>query len=185
MNALARISDFIDRGNERLGRFVCWLTLAMVLIASYNALARYIGKYAGHNLTSNALVETQWYLFSIVFLLGAAYALKHDAHVRVDVLYDRLGARSRAWINLVGAVVFLVPFCILCIWTSWRPVASSWAILETSPDPGGLPRYPIKTLIPVAFVLIVIQGVSEIIKAALILRGDEAAPATDREVDAL
>jgi len=185
MNILVRISECIDRASERIGRFVCWLTLAMVLIASYNALARYIGKYAGHNLTSNALVEAQWYLFSIVFLLGAAYALKHNAHVRVDVLYDRLGPRPRAWINLAGAVVFLVPFCVLCIWTSWRTVASSWAIFETSPDPGGLPRYPIKTLIPIAFVLVVIQGVSEIIKAVLVLRGAEGVPEAEREVDTL
>ena len=171
------IPTSIDRLNERLGRFVCWLTLAMVLIASYNSVARYLGRFIGRNLTSNALLETQWYLFSVVFLLGAAYTLRRDGHVRVDVIYDRLGARARAWINLVGGIVFLLPFCAVMVWATWKPVRSSWAIREMSPDPGGLPRYPIKTLIPIAFLLLILQGISEVVKHARFLRGaGEAIP---------
>ena len=100
MKGLDSISAGIDWLNERLGRFACWLILAMVLIASYNTVARYGGRFLGVNLTSNALLELQWYLFSVVFLLGGAYALKCNAHVRVDVLFDRLSPKIRAWINI-------------------------------------------------------------------------------------
>jgi TRAP-type mannitol/chloroaromatic compound transport system permease small subunit len=184
MKTLLRISGWIDAFNERLGRAVCWLTLAMVLVASYNAIARYLGKLFHANLTSNALVETQWYLFSIVFLLGAAYTLKHNAHVRVDVLYDRLGLRARAWINVLGGLLFLVPFCIFLLWTAWRPVVSSCKILETSPDPGGLPRYPIKALLIVAVVFILLQGLAEIVKQIAVLRGHQLDEA-EEEVGAI
>ena len=174
MNVLLRIAKGIDWVNERLGGFVCRLTLAMVLVASYNTIARYFGRYVGLNLTSNALLETQWYLFSVVFLLGAAYALRHNVHVRVDVVYAHLHARARTWINLIGGGLLLLPFSIFAIWASWRPVYSSWRIHEISPDPGGLPRYPIKMLIPVAFLLIILQGVAEMIKlAAFLRRGEE------------
>jgi TRAP-type mannitol/chloroaromatic compound transport system permease small subunit len=176
MKGWTRIADAIDRLNDRLGRFVCWLTLAMVLIASYNAIARYLGRFIGKNLTSNSLLEAQWYLFSIVFLLGAAYTLKQNGHVRVDVVYDRLGPRARAWINLAGAVLFLLPFSITMIWCTWKPVTASWSILEMSSDPGGLPRYPIKTLIPIAFFLLILQGAAEIIRQLQVLR--KTAPAT-------
>lgn len=165
------IADGIDRFNEKLGRVACWLTLVMVLVASYNTLARYLGKYLQHNITSNALLETQWYLFSLIFLLGASYTLKQDAHVRVDVIYDRLTAKGRAWINLLGCIFFLLPFCLFAIWTSLGPVRSSWEVLEVSPDPGGLLRYPIKTLIPIAFFLLVMQGISFLIRQVSVLGG--------------
>lgn len=183
MKTWLSIADAIDRFNERLGRAVCWLTLVMVLVASYNTLARYLGKYLQHNITSNALLETQWYLFSIVFLLGASYTLKKDAHVRVDVIYDRLSAKGRAWVNLLGCIFFLLPFCLFAIWTSLGPVTSSWKVLEVSPDPGGLLRYPIKTLIPIAFLLLVIQGISFLIRQVLALRGHAVEPprATERD----
>ena len=170
MSVLLQFAKGIDWVNERFGRLVCWLTLAMVLVASYNTIARYCGRYVGRNLTSNALLETQWYLFSAVFLLGAAYALIHNVHVRVDVMYAHLGARVRAWINLIGGGLLLLPFSIFAIWASWRPVMSSWQIQEMSPDPGGLPRYPIKMLIPVAFVLLILQGIAEMIKIVVFLR---------------
>lgn len=166
------LASGIDWFNERLGRLVLWLTLAMVLVGSYNALVRYFLTDLG--LSSNAYLELQWYLFSLVFLLGAAYTLKHDAHVRVDVLYSRLSPRGRAWIDLLGTVLFLIPFCLVMLLTSWSFVAGSWAVREVSPDPGGLARYPIKAVILVGFVLLLLQGVAMLIRQIAVLRGDGA-----------
>ena len=171
MHFWLRVASGIDRFSEWTGRVVYWLTLAMVLVGAYNALVRYLDRFTGIGLSSNTYIELQWYMFSLVFLLGAAFTLKHDAHVRVDVLYGRLSRRGRAWIDLVGTLLLLVPFCLFVLWTSWPTVYNSWAILEVSPDPGGLPRYPIKTVIPVAFFLLLVQGVSVIIRQIAILRG--------------
>jgi len=162
---------WVDALTERIGSAVSWLVLAMVLVGAYNAVARYVGRGIGVNLSSNAYLEAQWYLFSLVFLLGGAYALRHDAHVRVDILYSNLSRRGRAWIDLGGVVLFLIPFCVLMLWVSWPAVANSWRVLEMSPDPGGLPRYPIKTAIPVAFALLLAQGFSMGIRAAAVLAG--------------
>ena len=101
--------------------------------------------------------------------MGSAYGLNHDYHVRVDVVYARLGRRGRAWIDLIGSVLFLVPFAVVMLWVSWGPVVRSWDILETSPDPAGLPRYPIKTVILVSFFLLLLQAISQIVKKAAIL----------------
>ncbi|AEB11051.1 TRAP transporter small permease subunit [Marinithermus hydrothermalis] len=171
MQTLLRVSRAIDALNERIGRLMYWLVLFMVVIGVYNAVTRKLGQYTGVSLSSNAYLELQWYLFSLLFLWGAAYTLKHNAHVRVDVIYAQLSSRKRAWIDLLGAVFFLIPFSLLVIWVSWPMVSNSWAVLEVSPDPGGLPRYPIKTAIPVAFVLLLLQGVSEAIKRVAVLRG--------------
>ena len=187
-----RLADGIDRFNERTGRFVYWLTLAMVLIGSYNAIVRYLDRYTGLALSSNTYIELQWYLFSLIFLLGAAYTLRHDAHVRVDVLFGRLSPRGQAWINLLGTVLFLIPFCVLMLWVSWPFVQSSWALREMSPDPGGLPRYPIKTALPVAFLLLLLQGVSLLIRQVAVLRGaapdggpEDTTPPAQRPVEGL
>ena len=184
MSTWLRLAHGIDRVNERIGRAVYWLGLLMVLIGTFNAAARYLGRYLGVNLSSNAYIELQWYMFSLIFLLGAAYTLKQDAHVRVDVLYTRLSERARAWIDVLGLLLFLIPFSILAIWASWPSVRNSWAILETSPDPGGLPRYPIKTMIPLAFLLLILQGIAEAIKRIAFLRGvaPEERPRRHREM---
>lgn len=166
-----RIASYIDRTNERIGRVVYWLTLLMVLVGAYNAIVRYLDRFTGLGLSSNTYIELQWYMYSVVFLLGAAYTLKHNAHVRVDVLFTRLKPRGRAWINLLGTLLFLIPFCILVLWTSWPTVSNSWIVREVSPDPGGLPRYPIKAVIPLAFLLLMAQGVSLAIKQIAVLRG--------------
>lgn len=170
MTSLLRLSAAIDRLNDRIGSAIQWLTLVMVVIGAFNAIARYVGRYTSVSLSSNAYLELQWYLFSLVFLMGAAYGLNHDYHVRVDVLYERLGRRARAWIDLTGSVLFLIPFAAVMLWVSWGPVVRSWAVLETSPDPGGLPRYPIKTVILVSFFLLLLQAISQIVKNAAILR---------------
>jgi TRAP-type mannitol/chloroaromatic compound transport system permease small subunit len=171
----------IDRSNERLGRAVVWLTLVMVLVGSFNAIARYLGPRVGLQLSSNAYIELQWYLFSLVFLLAGAYTLKHDRHVRVDVFYARLSARRQAWIDLAGTLLFLIPFSAVGLWVSWPAVRASWTILEGSPDPGGLPRYPIKAVILIAFVLLIVQGLAELIRRVAFLRGAVAEPAPPRE----
>ena len=156
-----------------LGRFISWMALLMVLIGAYNAIARYLGRFIGVNLSSNLYLELQWYLFSLIFLLGAGFALRENAHVRVDVVYGRLRARARAAINVVGAVLMLLPFSIFVLWVSWPSIRNSWAVREASPDPGGLPRYPLKAVIIVAFVLLLAQGVSEFLKDLAVLRRDE------------
>lgn len=166
-----RFIRFVDALNDRIGAFASWLVLAMVLIAAGNAVARYLGRFVGTNLSSNAYLEAQWYLFSLVFLLGAAYTLRRDAHVRVDVMYSRLSRRGRAWIDLLGSVLLLLPFCVFCIWVSWPSIHNSWIVLEGSPDPGGLPRYPIKSVILVAFALLWLQGVAMALRAWRVLRG--------------
>jgi len=168
---LAQIIAIIEGISERTGRIVGWLTLAMVLLGAFNAVARYAGKTIGLNLSSNAYIEGQWYLFSLVFLLGAAHTLQRDQHVRVDVLYGRLSRRSKAKIDLAGTLLFLIPFCLFGLVICFPTVRNSWAVWETSPDPGGLPRYPIKTMLLACFGLLLIQSVSEIVKRIEIIRG--------------
>jgi len=165
------IARGIDRVNDAVGRWIAWLLLAMVLLGAYNAIVRYLGRFVGLKLSSNAYIELQWYMFSLVFLLGAAHALRRDAHVRVDVLYGRLSARMRAWIDLIGTLLLLLPFCISALLLSWPSVRNSWAVLEGSPDPGGLPRYPLKTMILVAFALLIAQGLALAIRRASELAG--------------
>ncbi|MGA0254265.1 MAG: TRAP transporter small permease subunit [Rhodothermales bacterium] len=177
MLQLLRLADAIDRFQDRVGHVLYWLTLAMVVIGGYNAVVRYLDKYTGMTLSSNTYLELQWYLFAILFLVGAAYTLRHDAHVRVDILYTQLGPKGKAWINLLGTVLFLFPFCVLMLWVSWPAVMNSWEVMEMSPDPGGLPRYPIKTVIPVAFLLVMVQGVSMPIRAVAVLRDADPASA--------
>lgn len=169
-----RVSRAIDRMNEWIGQALLWLLGLMILIGALNAVARYIGRFIGVNLSFTAAIELQWYLFSLVFLLGASYALRHDAHVRVDVLYGQLGPRARAWIDLLGTIVFLIPFSIFMLLVSYPSVLASWRIREVSPDPGGLARYPIKAMVLVAFVLLILQGISELLKQVAILRGAPA-----------
>lgn len=171
MQFLLRLSGAIDGLNDRLGKLVGWLTLAMVLIGAFNAIARYAGRYVGGQLSSNAYLELQWYLFTLVFLLGASYTYGCNAHVRVDVLYSRLSERAQTWVDLLGTLFLLLPFCVFALYTSWPSVSRSWAVLEVSSDPGGLPRYPIKTVVLIAFSLLLLQGLSQVVKQIAILRG--------------
>lgn len=173
MQKLRSIAAAIDGLNQKLGSILRWLALLMVFMGAYNAVARYLTRYAGVSLSSNALNEAQWYLFSLIFLLGAAYGLKVDAHVRVDVLYGRLTRRARGWIDLLGTLLFLVPFTLVMLWVSWPTVRNSWSIREVSPDPGGLPRYPIKAVILVAFLLLLLQAFSQAVKAVDAIRGED------------
>jgi TRAP-type mannitol/chloroaromatic compound transport system permease small subunit len=171
MTTLLGFARGIDRLNDAIFAFVRWLTLAMILLGAYNAIARYVTRWTGVPLATNAYFELQWYMFSLVFLLGAAYGLNRDVHVRVDVLYARLTARTRAWIDLLGTLLFVVPFSVMMLITSWPAVRNSWAVREVSPDPGGLARYPIKTAILICFALLLLQAVALMIRRTAQLRG--------------
>ena len=169
MDKLLRLANIIDQVNEWIGRLSSWFVLLMVGIGTWNVVGRYLGRFLGQNLTSNALIEMQWYLFDLVFFLGAAYALKHDEHVRVDLFYKGWNGKQRAIANLIGTFLFLIPFCLMVIYFSWGSIANSWAIGESSPDPGGLPRYPIKSMLVVSYILLIFQGLAEAIKNWAIL----------------
>jgi TRAP-type mannitol/chloroaromatic compound transport system permease small subunit len=178
---MRRFAAAIDRLTGGTGRLVSWLTLAMVLVGAFNAVARYLGRSIGWSLASNGWLELQWYLFSLVFLLAAAWGLATDAHVRVDVVYSRLSDRGRAWIDLLGSLLLLLPFCVFVLVVSWPAVRASWQVREVSSDPGGLTRYPLKAMILVAFVLLALQGLAEVARAWDRLRrgdtgGDDVAP---------
>jgi TRAP-type mannitol/chloroaromatic compound transport system permease small subunit len=176
LNGLARAIDALNRS---VGRLVAVATLLMVLVGAFNALARYFDRDLGTSWSSNRWIELQWYLFSLVFLLGAPWTLARQRHVRVDVLYGRLSPRARAWVDLLGGVVFLLPFCLFALWSGYEPVANSFAVREGSPDPNGLPRWPIKAVLLVAFALLALQGVSEIAKRIAFLFGDGPDPTGD------
>jgi TRAP-type mannitol/chloroaromatic compound transport system permease small subunit len=168
MKGLRYYIRFIDSLNERIGHIVSWLTTVLVIVVCYDVFTRYLLRK-----TSIAVQELEWHLFAVVFLIGSAYTLRHDRHVRVDVLYGRLNERQRAWINLIGGVIFLIPFCLLVIYTSSDFVINSFLIRETSPDPGGLPaRYILKACIPAGFILLLLQGLSMIFRSVLILKGE-------------
>jgi len=167
----------IDSLIERIGRLTGWLIVLMILIGLYNVIVRYLGRYLGRTLSSNLYLELQWYLFSIIFFFGFAYVLRHNQNVRVDFLYAKWPVKRRALINLVGDLLFMIPFCIVGIIVALNPVLASWGRLpdgswgewELSPDANGLPRAPIKSMIIVGFVLLLLQAISETIKHIAVL----------------
>lgn len=173
MKPLLALSRLIDAINERIGHLASWLVLACVLISAANAVARY-----GFNVSSNAFLEIQWYLYSVVFLCAAGYTLRHNAHVRIDLVSGRLSPRARAWVEIFGALFMLLPACGIMLWFGWNAFLESYRIGEMSGDAGGLPRWPIKFVVPLAFLLLILQGVSETIKRAAFLRGDAGADFT-------
>ncbi len=166
MNALLRLTSVLDAISERIGRVVMWLVLIASLISCGNALVRY-----GFRYSSNGWLEIQWYMFSAMFLLAAGYTLKHDEHVRVDVLYSRYSPRTQAWVDLLGGIFFLLPTAVLIAWMSWPMFYNSFRINEMSADAGGLLRWPVKIMVPIGFVLLFVQAISELIKRAGYLAG--------------
>lgn len=165
-----RYVGFADALNEKVGFGVSWLTSLLVLVVCYDVFTRYLLKNS-----IVAVQELEWHLFAVIFLVGAAYTLKHNRHVRVDVLYTRFSERTRAWIDFAGSLIFLIPLCILVIWTSRTFVATSYMIGETSPDPGGLPaRFVLKSAIPIGFLLLLLQGVALALGSLLRATGDSA-----------
>jgi len=168
MEAVLKLAHWIDALNERVGRSVYWLVLIMVLISAGNAISR-----KGFNLSSNALLEIQWYLFAAVFLLCAGYTLKRNEHVRVDVISGRLGKRAQAWIDIIGGLLFLLPMSAVVLYYSWPYFVNSFVSQEWSSNPQGLIVWPAKALIPVGFALLFLQGVAETIKRIGFLLGVE------------
>lgn len=155
-----------ERVVEWSGRALAWLTLAMVLVTFAIVVLRWFG------IGWIAMQESVTWMHGIVFMLGSAYALKHDAHVRVDVFYRDFSARTRAWIDLSGTVVLLAPLCAFILWSSWGYVGDSWAIKESSREAGGLPGlYLLKTVIPLAAALLLVQGAAAVARCVRTLRG--------------
>jgi TRAP-type mannitol/chloroaromatic compound transport system permease small subunit len=166
VSALLSLSRLIDRMNERIGHFFYWLVLATVLISAANAVVRKI-----FNVSSNAFLEIQWYLFSAIFLLLAGYTLLRNDHVRIDVIAGRLSKRAQTWIDIIGTVFFLFPMAILLMWLSWPVFVDTYEHHEISTNAGGLIIWPARLLVPVGFFLLIVQGVSELIKRIAFLRG--------------
>src|SRR4051812_15055087 len=153
MTLLLRLALAIDAWNERVGKAAAWLGLIAVIVCTVNAILRY-----AVNSSSNAWLELQWYLNAAVFMLVAAWTLGRNEHIRIDVLAGKLPLRAQAWIDIVGGVLFLMPVSVIIAWYSWPSLANSYQLSEYSSDPGGLLRWPIRLVIPVAFVLLMLQG---------------------------
>ncbi|MDP3229247.1 MAG: TRAP transporter small permease subunit [Acidovorax sp.] len=166
MQALLKFSRAVDWLSNGVGKLSMWLILATTLISAGNAVVR-----KAFNISSNALLEIQWYLFAGVFMLGAGYCLLKNAHVRIDFIASRLSARTRNWIDIIGILVVLFPFCLICIDLGWPLFVRAWESGEMSQSAGGLVRWPAYALIPLGFALLLLQGVSELIKRIAFLRG--------------
>lgn len=166
MSFLLTLSRLIDTLNEKVAHAVSWALLVAVLISSGNAFVRYL-----LDTSSNAWLEIQWYLFSAIFLLAASYTLKRDEHVRIDVLSSRLSQRTRVWIDVVGFALFLLPMSLMILYYAIPYAWISWQGQEMSSNAGGLIVWPAKLLIPLGFLLLTLQGISELIKRIAFLRG--------------
>ena len=160
------MSGAIDAMTERIGHFVYWLILVVVVISAANAVVR-----KAFNYSSNSYLEIQWYLFSAIFLLGAGYTLMRNEHVRIDIISGRLSARTQNWIDVFGIVFFLLPMAIVIGWLSWPLLLDSYVRHEVSTNAGGLIIWPARLLVPVGFALLILQAISELIKRIAFLRG--------------
>jgi len=166
VNAMLALSRAIDAITERVGRFVYWLVLIVVLISAANAIVRKLFNYS-----SNAYLEIQWYLFSVIFLFGAGYTLLRNEHVRIDIIAGRLSARAQNWIDVIGIVLFLWPMSFVIMWMSWPLFVDSLTRHEVSSNAGGLLIWPARLMMPIGFALLIMQSVSELIKRIAFLRG--------------
>ena len=166
MNVLLRISRLIDAMTERVGRTVYWLVLVAVLVSAVNASVRKV-----FDVSSNAFLELQWYLFSAIFLLSAGYTLLRQEHVRIDVVYGKFSKRTQIWIDIVGTLLFLLPMASLILWLSWPVFVDAYRSHEHSSSAGGLILWPVRLLLPAGFALLIVQAVSEIIKRFAYLKG--------------
>lgn len=179
MSFLLKLSAWIDTLNTKVGKLTTWLILITTLISAGNAIVRKI-----FDTSSNALLEVQWYIFAGVFLLGAAYGLLQNSHVRIDFISSRLSARTRNWIDVVGIVVALIPFCMLSIYLSWPLFVQAYQSGEMSQNAGGLIRWPAYALIPAGFFLLMLQGISEMIKRLAFLKGQAGDSLAEHTKDA-
>lgn len=166
MNALLPVAGLIDSLNDRIGQLIRWFVLAAVLISAVNAIVR-----KALNISSNAYLEVQWYLFAAVFMLGAGYAFLRNVHVRIDFISSKLSKRTNAVIDALGIVVFLVPLCLIMVTLSWPLFVNAWNSGEMSQNAGGLIRWPVYLLMPLGFGILLLQGLSELIKRLAYLQG--------------
>ena len=166
MKALLKLSGVIDRINEKIGFVANLLVLLACVISAGNAMSRY-----AFNLSSNGWLEVQWYMFALIVMYGASYTLRRNEHVRVEIFYLMLSERTQLWLDLICTAVFLVPVCLLLAYLTWPFFALSYHTSEISGNAGGLIRWPIKFVLPSGFVLLALQGVSEIIKRIAALEG--------------
>jgi len=166
LDALLGFSRIVDALSERIGRVIAWLVLVTVLISAANATVRKIFDYS-----SNSFLEIQWYLFAAIFLIGAGYTLLRNEHVRIDIISARLSPRAQNWIDVIGIVLFLFPMSIIIMWLSWPLLQDSYVRHEVSTNAGGLIIWPARLLVPVGFFLLILQGVSELIKRIAFLAG--------------
>ncbi len=166
MNPLLSLSRLIDMISTGIGKLTMWLILATTLISAGNAIVR-----KAFDMSSNALLEIQWYLFAAVFMLGAGYGFLKNSHVRIDFISSRLSDRTRNWIDVLGIVLVLLPFCTLLITLSWPFFLGAYQSGEMSQNAGGLIRWPVYLLVPLGFTMLMLQGISELIKRIAYLRG--------------
>jgi len=166
VNVLLAVSRAIDAFTERVGRLVYWLVLVVVLISAANAVVRKAFDYS-----SNAYLEVQWYLFSVIFLFGAGYTLLRNDHVRIDIIQGRLSPRAQNWIDVLGILLFLMPMSLIIMALSWPLFVDSLQRHEVSTNAGGLIIWPARLMIPIGFALLIIQAISELIKRIAFLRG--------------
>ena len=171
MQNFLKISSAIDAINERVGQIIKWFILAAVLVSTVNAIIRKV-----FNVSSNAWLELQWYLFGAVFMLGAAYTFMKNEHIRIDIVTGNFRKRTRDWIDVFGHVFFLIPFTWIMIYHGLPFFYRSFAIGESSMNAGGLTQWPAKILLPIGFILLLAQGISELIKRIAIIRGEIVDP---------
>jgi TRAP-type mannitol/chloroaromatic compound transport system permease small subunit len=166
VNALLTLSRHIDALTERIGKSAIWIVLIVALVSTANAVMRHTFNYS-----SNAFLEIQWYLFGLIFFLCSGYTLLHNEHVRIDLLSNKLSKRGRSWIDIFGLLFFLMPMAIAILVLSWPVFIHAFESGEMSNSPGGLIVWPARLMIPVGFVLLILQGLSELIKRIGFLRG--------------
>jgi TRAP-type mannitol/chloroaromatic compound transport system permease small subunit len=166
VSSLLKLAHLIDKINAWVGKSVIWLILIAVLVSTINAVIR-----KAFNISSNAFLELQWYLFSGVFLLGAAYTLQRNEHVRIDVIAGRFSKRTQTWIDIFGTLFFLLPMTLMVLWLSWPVFVLSFQTKDMSNSAGGLILWPARLLVPVGFALLSLQGISELIKRIAFLQG--------------
>lgn len=163
---MQKIINGINFLTESIGKGVAWLTSVLVVLICYDVLMRY---FANH--TSAWIIELEWHIFALIFLLGAAYTLKHDKHVRVDLFYAKMNPKDKAWVNVVGGILFLIPWCLIVLYFSIHYAMNSFSMNEGSPDPGGLPaRYIIKFAISFGIALLLLQAIAEVLTNITLIR---------------
>src|SRR6201991_3418005 len=166
MRPFLALSGAIDQVNEKIGYVCNFLVLLACVVSAGNAMIRYAFGYS-----SNGWLELQWYMFAVLVMFGAAYTFKRNEHVRVEIFYLVLSERGQLWLDLIGTLFFLIPSCLLLAYLSWPFFYQSYAVNEMSGNAGGLVRWPIKFVIPSGFVMLALQGVSEVIKRIAALQG--------------